>query len=64
MKAIRAVQAIIAFAGFIAMLPAVTYFSTEATSGLPVETQLLAGLSVGLIALLFLASHVQPGGGV
>lgn len=56
--------AIVALLAFVAMLPAVMYFLSDAPGfqALSTDAQLLAGFSVPIIALLLLASWAQPGG--
>jgi hypothetical protein len=56
----RAPFALLAFAGFVAVLPPWVWFVAHYTSGLGVTTRLLANLVLPTGASLLLASWLQP----
>jgi Sec-independent protein secretion pathway component TatC len=56
--------ALITLVGFIAAIPAVTYYTTgPPADALQTQSTVLVGLAVPVIGLLFLAGWLQPGGG-
>lgn len=61
MRALDLPIALLTLLGFVAVAPAIAHWTTgPPTTGLPVETQVLAGLVVPLAALLMLASYLDP----
>lgn len=54
--------ALIAFMGFVAVLPPWMYFLDQYSGRLQTEEQFLIGLVLPFLVLLFIASWVQPGG--
>jgi hypothetical protein len=54
--------ALVGFLAFVAIVPAAMYFLRDypAISGLPIEVQFLAGLTLPAMALLFIGSWLQP----
>jgi hypothetical protein len=55
--------ALVGFLALVAVVPAWMFFvrDYQAIGGLPTEVQFLAALSLPAVALLFLASWLQPG---
>lgn len=53
--------ALMAFLGFVAVMPAWMYWTGQRTSGLPGETQLLVGLVLPATAAMALGSWLQGG---
>jgi len=62
MRAIELPIALLALLALVAFAPAVSYWTTGAPAqGLPAETQVLAAFAMPVVALLFLASYLEPG---
>jgi hypothetical protein len=54
--------ALIGLIGFVAFIPAWLWFLQDRSAGLPLEVQVLAGMALPALAILFLVSWLQPGG--
>lgn len=54
--------AFFALIGFVALIPAWMWFLQDRSAALPLEAQFLAGIALPALAILFLASWLQPGG--
>lgn len=55
---------LLALVAFAMVAPVVAFFVTNRTSAMPPEVQVLATLAFPAMAALFLASWLQPRGGV
>lgn len=56
--------ALFAFLGFVAILPVWTHFLDVYGAGLTTEAQFIAGMILPMMLLLYLASWLQPRGGL
>lgn len=51
---------LIAFLGWVMVMPALQHYITTHTGDLPLEVQFLFGLTVPAAAVIFLAGWIQP----
>jgi hypothetical protein len=56
--------ALFAFFGFVAILPVWGYFLNTYGPGLTTEAEFIAGMVLPMMLLLFIASWLQPRGGL